>query len=240
MLSALILGLSAFSLVSAQGISDSYDTVTTTTPAEACTSNTPDPNASITSYSTSVIWECLPATTLPPVTPVTPITPNPTLTKTKTKTVTDIFTTIYITTYINVCPTGTYIATYTITDTCPGSASDYTRPTTAPPGFTVDIKTCSAEAKGACPTGNGGKVIVTEPCGCTKTGMDATIKELWPTATGTAATVKPSATGTNGWNGENEGPLLTGAASGRVGSGGVAGWLIASAMAVVAGVMFVL
>jgi len=55
------------------------------------------------------------------------------------------FVTIYNTVYVDVCPTGGLTqVTYTITDTCGcTAATDYTRPTGCPSGFTTTEKTCT-------------------------------------------------------------------------------------------------
>jgi hypothetical protein len=54
-----------------------------------------------------------------------------------------LFVTVYTTVYQDICPTGITSVTYTVTETCTGDKSEYTRPTGQPPGFTTTEKVCT-------------------------------------------------------------------------------------------------
>jgi hypothetical protein len=160
------------------------------------------------------------------------------------------FYTTYITAYVTVCPTGTYTEIYTVTDSCTGGSSNYERPTTAPPGFTVDTMTCTCSEPGACPVNT--IVTVTAPCGCTETGAAAT--KFTPTedsngASETGSNGSPAqagATGSKSGAGVTSGPTSTPTGLHTNGGSSVVAsdsWLLtglATSMAVVAGIIFAL
>ncbi|KAI0157849.1 hypothetical protein GGR57DRAFT_58339 [Xylariaceae sp. FL1272] len=111
-----------------------------------------------------------------------------------------LFTTVYETVLVAACETGSWEATYTITETCAGNPSDYVTPT-IPPGFVVTTVSCSVceeeeieiTCPGAQPTGMGMPTV--EVAG---NGVTATICATPPPAPamgGSPAPAGPVATG---------------------------------------------
>ncbi|KAI0201085.1 hypothetical protein F4808DRAFT_138436 [Astrocystis sublimbata] len=80
--------------------------------------------------------------------------------------VTQIYTTVYETTLLAACETGSWMAAYTVTETCAGHITDYVTPT-MPPGFVVTTVHCHAcedpdvviTCPGAKPTGMGNPMV---------------------------------------------------------------------------------
>ncbi|KAI3323306.1 hypothetical protein HD806DRAFT_108129 [Xylariaceae sp. AK1471] len=131
-----------------------------------------------------------------------------------------LFTTVYETVLPAACETGSWLATYTVTETCPGNPANYVTPT-IPPGFVVTTVSCGVCAEkeieitcpGAQPTGMG---MATVQIG--GNGVTATIVASPAPAPGSggspAAPAAPTGGATSG------GATSGGASSGGASSGG--------------------
>ncbi|KAI1259339.1 hypothetical protein F5Y18DRAFT_433379 [Xylariaceae sp. FL1019] len=111
-----------------------------------------------------------------------------------------LFTTVYETVLVAACETGSWTATYTLTETCAGNPSDYVTPT-IPPGFVVTTVSCSVceeeeieiTCPGAQPTGMGMSTVEIQGNGVTAT-ICATPPPA-PAMGGSPAPAGPTATG---------------------------------------------
>ncbi|KAI0471135.1 hypothetical protein GGR56DRAFT_668030 [Xylariaceae sp. FL0804] len=128
----------------------------------------------------------------------------------------DLYTTVYCTTLPAACETGTWLATYTVTETCTGNPAEYTAPA-MPPGFVVTTVSCGAcqpateieiTCPGAQPTemgaptyqveGNGVTATITATATASPAGapaMGGGAPAAAPTATAPAAAAGSSAPG---------------------------------------------
>ncbi|KAI1432648.1 hypothetical protein GGR50DRAFT_580441 [Xylaria sp. CBS 124048] len=83
-----------------------------------------------------------------------------------------VYTTVYETVLAAACETSSWMATYTITETCQGEPSDYVTPT-MPPGFVVTTVSCAVcaetEIEITCPCAEPTKGVHIEGNGVTAT-----------------------------------------------------------------------
>ncbi|GAP89068.1 hypothetical protein SAMD00023353_0902810 [Rosellinia necatrix] len=129
-----------------------------------------------------------------------------------------LYTTVYETVLLAACETGSWMATYTVSETCTGDKTNYVAPT-MPPGFVVTTVHCHScpeseieiTCPGAQPTGTGKPTVH-----ISGNGVTATVT-AWPVPTPTHGGVPYP---TKGAGSPGNGGATNGGSGGGSGSGG--------------------
>ncbi|KAI0874160.1 hypothetical protein GGS24DRAFT_353504 [Hypoxylon argillaceum] len=143
------------------------------------------------------------------------------------------FTTVYETVLPAACETSSWLATYTVTETCKGKKADYVTPT-IPPGFVVTTVSCAVCAEpemeitcpGAQPTGWGKPTYQVGGNGVTAT-ITATpypVHPKGPTAVPTWASIPPANQGSGSGYGTGSGSGCKGGKDCGKGTGSGSGY----------------